>query len=121
MTAHVRTCANCGAGPATVSTASGACCWNPVGCGCGAVNARFDLPGASQADLTGAEGERDAIGVKLVEAIRLLEYALHLRQHGERAPGGTETWAEFDQCAETFLRQRQDPAAHQPTEGTPDA
>lgn len=34
----------------------------------------------------------------------LLEYALHLRQHGEHAPGGNETWAEFDQRCERFLR-----------------
>jgi hypothetical protein len=40
------------------------------------------------------------------EAARLLEYALHLRQHGERAPGGAETWAQFDRNAETFLRAR---------------
>ena len=40
----------------------------------------------------------------LDSAVRLLEYALHLRQHGERAPSGTETWAEFDRRAEAFLR-----------------
>ena len=38
------------------------------------------------------------------EAIRLLEEALHLRQNGERAPGGTETWAHWERRAETFLR-----------------
>jgi hypothetical protein len=38
------------------------------------------------------------------EAIKLVEYALHLRQHGERAPGGNETWREFDQRAEACLR-----------------
>ena len=37
-------------------------------------------------------------------AIRLLEEALHLRQNGERAPGGTETWAHWERRAETFLR-----------------
>lgn len=38
------------------------------------------------------------------EATRLLEYALHLRMHGENAPGGTETWAQFDRDCEHFLR-----------------
>lgn len=38
-------------------------------------------------------------------AVRLLEAALHLRQNGERAPGGNETWAEWDRRAETFLRE----------------
>jgi hypothetical protein len=37
-------------------------------------------------------------------AIELLRYALHLRMSGERAPGGTETWREFDQRTETLLR-----------------
>jgi hypothetical protein len=37
-------------------------------------------------------------------ARKLLEYAYHLRVHGERAPGGTETWAEFDRRVEAFLR-----------------
>lgn len=38
------------------------------------------------------------------EATALVEYALHLRMHGENAPGGTETWAQFDRKAEEFLR-----------------
>jgi hypothetical protein len=38
------------------------------------------------------------------EAIKLLEYAMHLRMHGECAPGGNETWREFDTRNETFLR-----------------
>lgn len=38
------------------------------------------------------------------EAVRLLKYAFHLRQHGERAPGGNETWAQFDRDAEAYLR-----------------
>jgi hypothetical protein len=41
----------------------------------------------------------------MAEAVRLLEYALHLRMHGERAPGGNETWREFDVRAEAFLRK----------------
>jgi hypothetical protein len=45
-----------------------------------------------------AVAERDS------EARRLLEYALHLRMHGERAPGGNETWAEFDRRCEAYLR-----------------
>lgn len=42
------------------------------------------------------------------EAVRLLEEALHLRQNGERAPGGTETWRDWDRAAERFLRARLD-------------
>lgn len=38
------------------------------------------------------------------EAVRLLKYALHLRMHGERAPGGNETWQQFDRDAEAYLR-----------------
>lgn len=41
---------------------------------------------------------------QLGEAIKLLRYALHLRINGERAPGGDETWAQWDHDAETFLR-----------------
>lgn len=37
-------------------------------------------------------------------AIRLLERALHLHQNGERAPGGSETWAGWVRDAEAFLR-----------------
>lgn len=49
------------------------------------------------ARLRSVEQERD-------EATRLLRYALHLRMFGERAPGGSETWAEFDRRCEAFLR-----------------
>lgn len=42
----------------------------------------------------------------LEDAVKLLEYALHLRMHGERAAGGAETWREFDQRCEAFLRKR---------------
>jgi hypothetical protein len=45
---------------------------------------------------------------------RLLEYALHLRQYGECAPGGNETWAEFDRRTEAYLRS----LATQPDEVT---
>lgn len=38
--------------------------------------------------------------------VELLEYAFNLRQYGERAPGGNETWAEFDRRCEAFLRAR---------------
>jgi hypothetical protein len=40
-----------------------------------------------------------------IAARDLIAYALHLRQHGERAPGGNETWADFDRKAEDFLRR----------------
>lgn len=38
------------------------------------------------------------------EPLTLVKYALHLRMYGENAPGGTETWKEFDRRAEEFLR-----------------
>ena len=40
----------------------------------------------------------------LTEALRLLRLALHLRQHGEQAPGGDETWTDWHRQAETLLR-----------------
>src|ERR1700733_12680576 len=40
----------------------------------------------------------------MATARRLLEQALFLRMNGERAPGGNETWAEWDRHAEEFLR-----------------
>ncbi len=39
------------------------------------------------------------------DAIALLNYALYLRQYGEHAPGGGETWAKFDRRCEEFLRR----------------
>ena len=44
------------------------------------------------------------------EALALLRQALHLRTHGERAPGGGETWADWDRQAETLLRAVDQPA-----------
>lgn len=41
---------------------------------------------------------------ELIELRALVTYALHLRIHGEMAPGGNETWAEFDRRAEMLLR-----------------
>ena len=38
------------------------------------------------------------------DAVSLLEYALHLRMYGERAPGGNETWQEFDRRVEVFFQ-----------------
>jgi hypothetical protein len=43
----------------------------------------------------------------------LIEYAFHLRQYGERAPGGSETWREWDVNAEIWLRSHDHP--HQGT------
>ena len=37
-------------------------------------------------------------------AVRLLEAALHLRMNGERAPGGNETWRDWERRVELFLR-----------------
>lgn len=41
---------------------------------------------------------------RYMEAIRLLRLALHLRMYGENAPGGNETWRQFDSECETYLR-----------------
>ncbi len=56
----------------------------------------------------------DAVKRQRSTAILLVEYALHLRQHGERAPGGNETWAQFDRDAEAFLRTQDSPAQPAP-------
>lgn len=52
------------------------------------------------------QSEKDCYAAQMQrrEATSLLEYALHLRQHGEKAPGGSETWRQFDTRAEDFLR-----------------
>src|SRR5258708_2203621 len=51
------------------------------------------------------------------EAVRLLEEALHLRMNGERAPGGTETWATWDRDAEAFMRSLSAPMREDGTRG----
>jgi len=58
-----------------------------------------------------ARRERDALARRLTKrhqeqkrAQAIIEYALHLRMHGENAPGGDETWSQFDRMAERFLR-----------------
>jgi hypothetical protein len=51
-----------------------------------------------------AENRPVMTAYQLREATSLIEYALHLRMHGENAPGGSENWPEFDRKAEDFLR-----------------
>lgn len=55
-------------------------------------------------DLIAAARERDQLRATVERATKLLEYALHLRMYGERAPGGNETWRQFDTDVEHFLR-----------------
>jgi hypothetical protein len=43
-------------------------------------------------------------GMPRPPAVKLLEEALFLRMNGERAPGGNETWHDWDNKAEVFLR-----------------
>jgi hypothetical protein len=43
-----------------------------------------------------------------VEVLRLLRLALHLRMYGENAPGGNETWCQFDRECEVYLRSIDD-------------
>lgn len=50
-----------------------------------------------------------------VTAVKLLEYAMHLRRYGERAPGGDETWREWHGRTERFLRALTD-VTEEPTE-----
>lgn len=52
--------------------------------------------------------ESDGRAVPQDAAVKLLEYALHLRMYGECAPGGDETWLEWDARAEAFLRSLTD-------------
>lgn len=53
----------------------------------------------------GGEGSGTPGGsMRHAEAFALLRQAHHLRTHGERAPGGSETWADWDRQAETLLR-----------------
>lgn len=65
-----------------------------------------ERPAVAQA--TAGTGHLDA-------AVNLLEYAFHLRRYGERVPGGNETWAEWDDRAERFLRALTD-ITEEPTE-----
>ena len=54
-----------------------------------------------------AERAHDALDDLTAELDRLrglLAQAHHLRQHGERAPGGDETWADWERQAEQALR-----------------
>lgn len=41
---------------------------------------------------------------RALSAVDLLRQALHLRMNGERAPGGNETWRDWDLKAEAYLR-----------------
>lgn len=61
-----------------------------------------DAPGDAGGRLRGMS--RQDLGIGMMTAVRLVEYAIHLRLYGERAPGGSETWQEFDRRAEKFLR-----------------
>ncbi len=38
-------------------------------------------------------------------ADEIIQYGLHLCMHGERAPGGDETWDQFARMAEDHLRR----------------
>jgi hypothetical protein len=61
-------------------------------------------PRTLQARLT-AEGRMKFMsGTYKAPLTRVAEEALFLRQHGERAPGGSETWRDWDLSAERVLR-----------------
>jgi len=51
-----------------------------------------------------ASGDARYLRAALDRANRLIRYALHLRINGERAPGGDETWAQWDRDADDYLR-----------------
>lgn len=42
------------------------------------------------------------------DPVALVREALHLRQYGENAPGGTETWAEWDRKATNWAYAEMD-------------
>lgn len=46
----------------------------------------------------------EAPDLRLTTPRGLVEYALHLRMNGERAPGGDETWRAWEGAAERYLR-----------------
>jgi hypothetical protein len=71
----------------------------------------WTLPKTCLAWLTG-EGRNALLDPKYKSpAVKLLEEALFLRMNGERAPGGNETWHDWDHRAETFLRSLLPPEA----------
>jgi hypothetical protein len=65
-------------------------------------DAREILQAAHRAQ--GARRRRMAGEPPADRARQLLEEALHLGMHGERAPGGNETWAEWHRKNEAYLR-----------------
>ncbi len=48
--------------------------------------------------------ENTSLIVKAAHGERLIRKAFHLRANGENAPGGTETWHQWERDAETWLR-----------------
>jgi hypothetical protein len=70
-------------------------------------------PRTLQVRLT-AEGRRRLMsGVYTAPLTRLAEDALFMRQHGERAPGGSETWRDWDFRAEALLRGTMPPGTEE--------
>jgi hypothetical protein len=55
------------------------------------------------------EPEPDRLRAEVHRLRALVEEALHLRMHGERAPGGTETWPEWDRKAGAAVRGEEPP------------
>ena len=53
-----------------------------------------------------AGDEQAHLAAESATAVTLLGDAMHLRVNGERAPGGNETWPDWDRKAEAFLRAR---------------
>lgn len=62
------------------------------------------LPRTLQARLTDEGRRRLMAGTYKAPLTRVAEEALFLCQHGERAPGGTETWGKWTVKAEALLR-----------------
>jgi hypothetical protein len=53
-----------------------------------------------------AEAELASLRASDDQAVKLLEYANHLRRYGERVQGGNETWGRFDRDCEAYLQGR---------------
>jgi len=66
--------------------------------------ARAEVEERLAADLLVQQRATDEAETALDRANRLLRYVLHLRMYGENAPGGNETWQQFDRDCDEYLR-----------------
>jgi hypothetical protein len=83
--------------------------------------------GLTEEEYAALRGEADRTGMPMVvllreaffgesPAVKLLREALFLRQNGERPPGGSENWHDWDLAAELFLRGLLPPEPQEPNQ-----